>query len=70
MFVLLLLSTVGVCFGANILYMDLLPSPSHHIWNKAIALELTSRGHNVTILTHHEVPSNIDNYTVVSLEGA
>lgn len=60
---------VNCGFGANILYMDTLFSPSHHIWNSAIALELTSRGHNVTILTHHEKPSEVTNYTVISLEG-
>ncbi|KAJ8951901.1 hypothetical protein NQ318_019880 [Aromia moschata] len=37
-------------FAANILFAYDLPSPSHHIWNYALAEGLMAKGHNVTML--------------------
>lgn len=42
----------GVVWGANILYVAPVASPSHHLWNRVLALELVKNGHNVTMLTH------------------
>jgi glucuronosyltransferase len=36
---------------ANILCLMGAPSPSHHIWNRALMEMLANRGHNLTILT-------------------
>lgn len=37
--------------GANILYLNDVASPSHHIWNSAIVNALAARGHNVTYVS-------------------
>lgn len=37
--------------AAEILYISVLPSPSHHIFNSAICNELANRGHNVTVIS-------------------
>ncbi|KAF5307550.1 hypothetical protein FQR65_LT06906 [Abscondita terminalis] len=55
--------------SSNILYIGALPSPSHYLWNKVLALELVSIGHNVTMLTHDVDKDVRDNYTVISFKG-
>ncbi|RZC40275.1 UDP-glucuronosyltransferase 2B17-like, partial [Asbolus verrucosus] len=47
-----------------------IPSPSHHIWNRALAFGLTNKGHNVTYIgpDEDEVPKP-QNYTHILLEG-
>lgn len=37
--------------GANILYLNDIASPSHHIWNSAIVNALAARGHNITYMS-------------------
>ncbi|XP_068907603.1 UDP-glycosyltransferase UGT5-like [Tenebrio molitor] len=66
----LLLSDFTTAFGSNILYAAAVASPSHHIWNRALAFELANRGHNVT----HIGPDQDDvtkplNYSHILLEG-
>lgn len=64
---IVLLVNSGLC--ANILYIEPVVSPSHHIWNRAIGLELVERGHNVTTIGHDPEKSPVDNYTQLIFEG-
>lgn len=41
---------------ANILCLMNVPSPSHHLWNRALVNELADQGHNLTVLS-----ADIDN---------
>lgn len=45
------LTFVWVANTKNILVLNGLPSPSHHIWNREIINGLSVRGHNVTVLS-------------------
>jgi hypothetical protein len=56
--------------GFNILYVAAVASPSHHIWNRALAFELANRGHNVTHIgpDQDDVPKP-HNYSHILLEG-
>lgn len=54
---------------ANILYIEPVVSPSHHIWNRAVGLELVKRGHNVTAIGHDIEKLPVDNYTQFIFEG-
>ncbi|XP_063226038.1 UDP-glycosyltransferase UGT5-like [Bacillus rossius redtenbacheri] len=49
--------------AANILGLLVIPSPSHHIWNRSLMLALAARGHNVTVLSADEDKSPAANYT-------
>lgn len=49
--VTLILSDFPYSNGANILYLNDIASPSHHIWNSAIVNALAARGHNVTYVS-------------------
>jgi hypothetical protein len=66
----LLLSDFTTAFGSNILYAAAVASPSHHIWNRALAFELANRGHNVTHIgpDQDDVPKPL-NYSHILLEG-
>lgn len=48
---LVVLTFVCVANAKNILVLNGLPSPSHHIWSREIINELSLRGHNVTVLS-------------------
>ncbi|GLV43380.1 UDP-glycosyltransferase family 303 member A1 [Carabus blaptoides fortunei] len=41
-----------MCQSANILYISTLPSPSHNIWDKTLAMGLAGRNHKITYFTH------------------
>ncbi|KAJ9595862.1 hypothetical protein L9F63_012943, partial [Diploptera punctata] len=56
--------------GDNILALMPTPSPSHHIWNRALILALASRGHHITILTADAEKELHPNYTEILIEGA
>nr|XP_019557270.2 UDP-glucuronosyltransferase 2B15-like [Aedes albopictus] len=58
----------NVTFGANILCLFGVASPSHHIWNRAIAHELASKGHNVTIISADVEKNTPQNVHYVELE--
>ncbi|XP_063704645.1 UDP-glucosyltransferase 2-like [Culicoides brevitarsis] len=48
--------------GANILFLNPVPSPSHHNWNRNIYYALAAKGHNVTVLSpdvDSEVTKNV-----------
>lgn len=42
---------VECVFAGNILFLSAVPSPSHHIFNRLLALGLVEKGHNVTFLS-------------------
>lgn len=46
-----LLLALNFANAANILYMNPVPSPSHHFWNTAYVNGLAARGHNVTVIS-------------------
>ncbi|KAF2887302.1 hypothetical protein ILUMI_18871, partial [Ignelater luminosus] len=54
--------------SANILHVTPIASPSHHIWNKAFALALVKKGHNVTMLTNEKENKLPENFTVITME--
>lgn len=56
-------------YSANILFLSLLPSPTHHVWNEAVAQALLMNGHNITLLGHEKTNLKLDNYTVLQIEG-
>lgn len=49
--VTLISSVLKYSNGANILYLNDVASPSHHIWNSAIVNALAANGHNVTYVS-------------------
>lgn len=65
--VLNLLLLVQLAYGANILYLSNIPSPSHFIWCKAILTSLHKQGHNITALSP-DVEGSIDNFSYYHLE--
>ncbi|KAJ8951902.1 hypothetical protein NQ318_019881 [Aromia moschata] len=67
----LTLSAVSTCaFAANILLAYDLPSPSHQIWNYALAEGLIAKGHNVTMLgPFTDRGKSSDKYHPLMVEG-
>ncbi|KAJ3663943.1 hypothetical protein Zmor_008157 [Zophobas morio] len=55
---------------ANILYVSLLPSPSHQIWNRVFATGLGKKGHNVTLVDLEKNKEQFANYSHIYIEGA
>lgn len=55
--------------GANILAINALLSPSHHIFIDRYLLELAKNGHNVTLLGHDEDKHHHPNYTHIVMDG-
>uniref|UniRef100_A0A1Y1LV35 UDP-glucuronosyltransferase n=2 Tax=Photinus pyralis TaxID=7054 RepID=A0A1Y1LV35_PHOPY len=55
--------------SANILHIATIGSRSHHIWNRALAIGLTEKGHNVTLLTHTSEDQKLKNFHIILLEG-
>nr|XP_019557265.2 LOW QUALITY PROTEIN: UDP-glucuronosyltransferase 2B20 [Aedes albopictus] len=56
--------------GANILCLTPIPSPSHHIWNRAWMEALAARGHNLTIVSADVESHKKENMTYIHLEKA
>ncbi|XP_053674713.1 UDP-glucosyltransferase 2-like [Anopheles nili] len=54
--------------GANILCLMGVPSPSHHIWNRALMEGLAARGHNLTIVSPDIEVKQKPNLTYIHLE--
>lgn len=50
-FVFVSFGLLGAASGANILFLNGVASPSHHIFNRALVLGLAAKGHNVTFLS-------------------
>ncbi|GJQ80788.1 hypothetical protein Trydic_g9379 [Trypoxylus dichotomus] len=56
-------------YGANILFLSLLPAVSHHVWNEAVIEALLAKGHSITLLSHVGTELELENYTVLEIEG-
>ncbi|KAF5282554.1 hypothetical protein FQA39_LY04961 [Lamprigera yunnana] len=55
---------------ANILYVAPIATRSLQRWNRALAMGLRDRGHNITMLSHDPEPGPIPkNFTLILLEG-
>ncbi|CAG9807568.1 unnamed protein product [Chironomus riparius] len=61
---------VGQGYCANVLYLHGVLSPSHHIWNRALAKGLADSGHNVTFLSTDEPKGEVKNLHYIVLEGS
>lgn len=53
---------------ANILYLEGVPSASHHIWNRALMQGLVESGHNLTVLTV-EIEDSTPNLHFIVMEN-
>lgn len=60
----------GVINSGNILILHGLASPSHHLWNRALADGLAIRGHNITIASVDEDKNPHPNIHYVYMESA
>ncbi|KFB50411.1 AGAP005752-PA-like protein [Anopheles sinensis] len=62
--------TYGVNFAccANILCLMGVPSPSHHIWNRALVNALAANGHNLTVVSPDIELKPTANVTYIHLE--
>lgn len=54
--------------GANILCLMGVPSPSHHIWNRALVNALAANGHNLTVVSPDIELKPVANVTYIHLE--
>ncbi|XP_069681643.1 UDP-glycosyltransferase UGT5-like isoform X1 [Periplaneta americana] len=66
-----LLCTLGLAAveGARILALLPVPSPSHHIWNRALVLALAAKGHHVTVFTPDREKKPVGNFREIIIEG-
>ncbi|XP_058827951.1 uncharacterized protein LOC131687877 [Topomyia yanbarensis] len=62
-----LIFTLQITNGANILCILTVPSPSHHIWNRVWMEALVERGHNLTVVSQDGDKSK-PNLTYILLE--
>lgn len=60
--------TIGLAFGANILILSGVPSPSHSIWLRPLATALAAQGHNITVVSPDIEKKPPKNLTYVHLE--
>lgn len=65
---LLCLFSVRQCDTANILILEGVPSPSHHLWMRTLSSELVRHGHNVTSLSCDVEENPPANLTYLHLE--
>ncbi|XP_071053670.1 uncharacterized protein [Onthophagus taurus] len=67
LFKIFLIINVHFVLAENILFVNLVPSPSHHIWNEALIEGLLSKNHNVTMIGFY--PANIisNNYSILQI---
>lgn len=56
---ILLVTLVQLCSGANILVIEGMASPSHHVWMKTLSYALAEQGHNVTSLSSYMETNNV-----------
>lgn len=50
-FCVIFLSSLEIVFGGNVLFLNTIGSPSHHLWNKRLIKGLTEKGHNITMVS-------------------
>lgn len=63
-----LIASIELTCGANILFLSGVPSPSHHIYNRALILGLVDKGYNVTFLSADDVKKPTTNIHYIHLE--
>ncbi|GAB0099859.1 UDP-glucuronosyltransferase [Sergentomyia squamirostris] len=54
--------------GINILFLEIVASPSHHIWIKTLLTALAARGHNVTSVSADREVNSIPNLHYLHLD--
>lgn len=64
---LLALLLIAQAFGANVLYINGVASPSHHIFNRALAVGLAAK-HNVTFVSADTSKTPVANLHYIHLE--
>lgn len=47
----MILVTVNAINGGNILFLNGIVSPSHHLWNRVLIRGLAAKGHNITMVS-------------------
>ncbi|CAH1173993.1 unnamed protein product [Phaedon cochleariae] len=67
--IILLLRAISSVSCANILLAEDLASPSHQIWNYAIADALVASGHNVTVIGPKTISTENRKFHYIPLEG-
>lgn len=66
--IVLILFLANFTFCANILFLNGVPSPSHHIFNRALVIGLVERGHNLTYLSADKENEILENLHFIHLE--
>jgi glucuronosyltransferase len=62
-------AAIGVASGGNILYLNGMTSPSHHLWSRVLIKGLVEKGHNVTMVSVDDDPSPSPNIHYIFLEA-
>ncbi|XP_046981628.1 UDP-glucosyltransferase 2-like [Schistocerca americana] len=68
--VVLVVCLAGQCESARILCLMTTVSRSHHIFNRALTLELAKRGHQVTVFAPDREKKPVPNLREILIEGA
>lgn len=66
---LLFAAVVSQAYGANILFLFPLPSPSHKTPIKVLGEALVKRGHSVTLVSPYTLKVKSENFTEIILSG-
>lgn len=56
------------CLGANILFLEGVNSPSHHVWMRELINSLVQNGHNLTSLSYHGDKEQRQNLTYLHMD--
>ncbi|KRT85432.1 glucuronosyltransferase [Oryctes borbonicus] len=68
LWLILCAALLKIANSANILFVTVLPSPSHHIWHEVLVKGLLKNGHNITMLSYDEPTFKSTNYTALQLD--
>lgn len=49
--VIFLVTLIASCGSTNILFLNGIPSPSHHLWNRVLIRGLAEKGYNITMVS-------------------
>lgn len=66
---IVLLLVINVALADKILVVLPVPSKSHHILGEALAIALSKKGHELTVITAFPSGKHITNYTEVYYDG-
>uniref|UniRef100_A0A336MEL0 CSON000515 protein n=1 Tax=Culicoides sonorensis TaxID=179676 RepID=A0A336MEL0_CULSO len=69
LFFVYFLNVISFGYGANILFLSPLASPSHHNWNRNLYLAMAKNGHNVTALSPDTDQDITENLHYIKLDG-